>query len=348
VTSCASSIAGICGADVRIAFMGSPAFAVPALDALLGRHEVALVVTQPDKPAGRGKRLAAPAVKQAAQRAGVPVFQPASARDPELLARLRALAPDACAVVAYGKILPAGVLEVPRLGCLNIHASLLPKYRGAAPIQWAILRGETRTGVTIMRVDAGMDTGPTLLAHEVAIAPEDTAGTLHDRLAPIGAALLLEALDGLERGTLAAVPQDEAAATYAPMLRKQDGAVDWERSAAEVSGRIRGVDPWPGAYAQLDGEVIKLFGAVAAGGGGEPGRVIAVGEAGIRVACGTGAVVVRELQAPGKRRLRAAEFWAGRRLDTEIRLGPGAEPASVTVSATATATGTDSDPDPDP
>jgi len=306
---------------MRVVFMGSPEFAVPALRALLSHHTVVLVVTQPDKPAGRGKRLAPPPVKLVAQQASVPILQPVSARKPQLLEAMRAVRPDVCVVVAYGKILPAPVLEVAPRGCLNIHASLLPKYRGAAPIQWAIIRGEIETGVTIMQLDEGMDTGPMLLERAIPIDPGDTAGTMHDKLAPIGAELLLEALAGLEDGSLVARPQDHDAATYAPMLTKDDGAVRWDAPAAAVCALIRGVDPWPGAATELDGERLKLFSPAVCPGSGAPGEVLGVGPDGLIVACGDGACAIGELQAPGKKRLRADAFVAGRPIALGTRLG---------------------------
>src|SRR5262249_52046399 len=237
--------------SLRVAFMGSPEFAGPPLGAVPAPHDVAVVVTQPDKPAGRGRHVEPPPVKLVAERAGVPVLQPRSARAPELVDALRRFAPDVAVVVAYGKILPQAVLDVPRHGCLNVHASLLPRYRGAAPIQWAIIRGETETGITIMKLDAGMDTGPMLLRRAVAIAEEDTAGTLAARLAPLGAELMREALVRLEAGAQGAAPPDGAGATPAPLLKKEDGRIDWTRPARAARDLVRGVDPWPGATAQL-------------------------------------------------------------------------------------------------
>ncbi|MEM9488942.1 MAG: methionyl-tRNA formyltransferase, partial [Myxococcota bacterium] len=256
---------------MRVVFMGSPDFAVPALQALLEHHDVALVVTQPDKRAGRGKRLSAPPVKEVAVQAGVPVAQPRSARKAPFAEQLIATGAELGVVVAYGKILPKAVLEAFPRGCLNIHGSLLPAYRGAAPIQWAVIDGLAETGVTIMQLDEGMDTGPMLLERRVAIEPTDTAGTMHDKLAPVGAQAMLEALAGLEAGTLAARPQDHERSSHAPMLSKEDGRVDWNQGADPVRNRIRGVDPWPGAFAMLDGERIKLFAASAAEGAGQPG-----------------------------------------------------------------------------
>ena len=306
---------------VKTVFMGSPEFAVPALEALLAHHEVALVVTQPDKPAGRGGKLAAPAVKLVAERAGVPVYQPRSARLPEVAERLRATGAEVGVVVAYGKILPRAVLEAFPRGCINIHGSLLPAYRGAAPIQWAVIDGRTTTGVTIMQLDEGMDTGPMLLRRETAIGPDETAGELFARLAPLGAAALLEALDGLAAGTLTAVAQPADGASHARMLTKADGAIDFARPAAAVAAHVRGVDPWPGAVAVLRGQPVKLFRPhvadlpVQAALHRPPvGTVFSVDDHGAWVVCAAGAVAFRELQVPGRRRMTARELAAGRAL----------------------------------
>jgi len=303
---------------VRVVFMGSPEFAVPCLRALAAAHEVALVVSQPDKPAGRGGQLAAPAVKQAALELGLPVAQPRSARTGELRDALRATGAELAVVVAYGKILPKDVLEALPRGCLNVHASILPRYRGAAPVQWAVIHGDPETGVAIMQLDEGMDTGPVLLERRVAIDPDETSGELLARLAPIGAQALLEALGEIADGTAVATPQDHAAATHAPMLAKSDGAVDFARPAAEVAARIRGVDPWPGAQATLRDHTVKLFRARVDAAAGDasadapPGTVVAIDKLGLHVACGTGAIVIRELQAPGRKRLTAQQVAAGR------------------------------------
>ena len=293
--------------------MGSPEFAVPCLRALADLHEVALVVSQPDKPAGRGGRLTAPAVKLAAQELGAPVIQPRSAKTGELRDALIASAAELAVVVAYGKILPVPVLEALPRGCINVHASLLPKYRGAAPVQWAVIHGESETGVSIMQLDAGMDTGPVYLERRVAIGAAETSGELLDRLAPIGAAALLDAIAQLEAGSARAVPQDHARATHAPMLAKTDGAIDFTQRAAAVAARIRGVDPWPGAYADLRGQIVKLFRARAeSSGSAAPGTVLSIDGTGARIACGDGSVVIGEIQAPGRKRLSAQQFAAGR------------------------------------
>jgi methionyl-tRNA formyltransferase len=257
-------------------------------------------------------QLARPAVAEAAAAAGVPVLQPKSARTGELQAALAALAPDVAVVVAYGKILPQAVLDTPRLGCLNVHGSLLPRYRGAAPIQWAIIRGETETGITIMKLDAGMDTGPTLLRQAEPIRDDDTAGTLAGRLAEIGASLMIDTLARID--ALAPEKQDDALATMAPMLEKETGRIDWTKPARAVSCLVRGVDPWPGAYATVGAETLKIWGARVVPGKGAPGEVLGVDRDGLTVACGEGAVALAELQLPGKKRLGAQAFAAGRRV----------------------------------
>jgi methionyl-tRNA formyltransferase len=293
--------------------MGSPEFAVPCLRALAAAHDVVLVVSQPDKPAGRGAQLAAPAVKLAAEELGLPVIQPRSARTGELEAALRSSGAELAVVVAYGKILPKAVLEAVPRGCINVHASLLPKYRGAAPVQWAVINGEPVTGVAIMQLDEGMDTGPVLLVRQVAIDPEETSGELLARLAPIGAAALLEAIAGQLAGTLAPVAQDHAHATHAAMLTKADGAIDFGRPASVVAARIRGVDPWPGAQAKHRDQIVKLFRARAdSDARGNPGEILAIGATGMRLATGQGTVLIREIQAPGRKRMTAAQFAAGR------------------------------------
>jgi len=293
--------------------MGSPEFAVPCLRALHAQHEVALVVSQPDKPAGRGGELTAPAVKAAARELGLPLIQPRSARTGELRDALAGSGAELAVVVAYGKILPPAVLTALPRGCINVHGSLLPRYRGAAPVQWAVIDDAHETGVSIMQLDEGMDTGPVYLERRVAIDPDETAGELLARLAPIGAQSLLEVVAALAAGTARAEPQDHARASHAPMLAKLDGAIDFSRPAAAVAARIRGVDPWPGAHAVLRGQPVKLFRARAVGGdAGVPGTVLAIDPAGVRIAAGDGAVVIRELQAAGRKRMAAAQFAAGR------------------------------------
>jgi methionyl-tRNA formyltransferase len=295
---------------LRIVFMGSPEFAVPSLRAVSTIEDVVAVVTQPDKPAGRGQKLVEPAVKRYAVERGLPVLQPAKARDPGFLEQLRALAPDVAVVVAYGKILPQAVLDVPRLGCLNVHGSLLPKYRGAAPVQWAVIDGEPETGVTIMQLDAGMDTGPMLLWCAVRIGDDETSGKLAERLAGIGAELMAVALGRLKAGALPPTPQDDAAATLAPMLKKELGNLDFTWPAGRLRNLVRGVDPWPGAYTFLDGELLKVWGARLAPGRGQPGEVLGVEPEGLVVACGEGALSLAELQLDGRKRVPAEAFVA--------------------------------------
>ena len=306
---------------LRVVFMGSPEFAVPCLDALLPSEEVVAVVTQPDKPAGRGLGLSPSAVKVRALAAGVPVLQPTSVRKPPFLDELRALRPDLCVVVAYGKILPPEVLAAPAHGCFNVHASLLPKYRGAAPIQWAIIRGERETGVTLMQMDVGMDTGAMLGKRTLAIDEWVTAGQLHTRLAPLGAELLVEILAQLKAGTLAPEKQDDAAATMAPMLTKETGRVDFAAGARAVRDLVRGCDPWPTAYTSLDGDPLKLFRAKVVSGRGTPGVVIGADRDGLLVGCGDDAIAFGELQLPGKKRMPATALLAGRPMPVGTVLG---------------------------
>ncbi len=308
--------------------MGSPEFAVPCLKALAANHEVALVVSQPDKPAGRGGQLAAPAVKTAALELGLPVIQPNSARNGELREAMKATGAELAVVVAYGKLLPKDVLEALPRGCINVHGSLLPRYRGAAPVQWAVIDGETETGVAIMQLDEGMDTGPVYLEERTQIGDDETSGELMVRLAPIGAKALLEGLDQIANGAVA-VPQDHAHATHAAMLDKSDGAIDFAQPAARVASRIRGVDPWPGAQAILKDQTVKLFRARAVEGDASkaPGTVLAIDKEGARVQCADGAVVIKDLQAPGRKRLTAQQVAAGRGIAVGDVLSRPVEPA---------------------
>ena len=306
----------------RVAFFGSPEFAVPCLEVVARRAELAAVVCQPDKPAGRGQAVRAPAVKAAASALGVArIWQPASVRKPPVAEDLRALALDLAIVVAYGKILPPDVLSAPRLGCVNVHASLLPRYRGAAPIQRAILGGEAVTGVTLMQLDAGMDTGPMLARRELPIPESATAGELHERLAAVGAALLDERWDDLVAGRLAPTPQDDALATLAPMLDKETGRLDFAAGARAVCDRVRGCDPWPGAFTTLDGEVVKVFAARRVSGSGAAGIVLDVDRDGLLVGCGDGAVALGELQLAGRKRMAARALVQGRPIPRGTRLG---------------------------
>jgi methionyl-tRNA formyltransferase len=305
-----------------LVFMGTPDFARPALSALAKSGETILaVVTQPDRAQGRGRRVAPSPVKTLALDLHLHLWQPETLRDPEVLARFEAARPESIVVVAYGLILPPALLDLPPLGCLNVHASLLPALRGPAPIAWAILRGLALTGVTTMRLDRGVDTGPMLLSRSTPILDTDTAGSLHDRLALLGAELLLETLAGLRTGAITPRPQDEARASYAPLLKKTDGLVDWTRPAAMLSRQVRGLDPWPGAYTLFEGLTLKLFGGRAGSGRGRPGEVLGLGTEGLVVAAGEGSLALAELQLAGYRRLPAADFWRGRRLSPGRLLG---------------------------
>jgi methionyl-tRNA formyltransferase len=309
---------------LRTIFMGSPEFAVPTLEALCATEEVVAVVTQPDKPKGRGRALAPPPVKESALSRQLRVLQPeriGGERGAEARAELQALAPELIVVAAYGKILPKALLDLPPYGCVNVHASLLPRYRGAAPIQWAVIRGETESGVTIMRMNEGLDTGPMLLRGAVPITLDDTAGSLEAKLAPLGARLLLEALDRLKQGPVEAEPQDDALATLAPRLAKDDGRVDFGLTATRVRDLVRGVDPWPGAFTSLAGERLLLFVPKVVSGGGAPGTVLGADRDGLIVACGSGAVAFRELQLAGRKRLPAQALLAGRAVPPGTRLG---------------------------
>jgi methionyl-tRNA formyltransferase len=301
--------------DIRTVFMGTPDFALETLEGLLEAGvNLCAVYTQPDRPKGRGNRLAAPPVKELALARGIPVYQPVKLRDPLVVEELRALAPDLIVVVAYGQILPKSVLEIPRYGCINVHASLLPRYRGAAPINKAVIDGEEVAGVTTMVMDVGLDTGAMLIKRATPIGFEETAGELHDRLALLGREAMEETLERLCAGTLKAEAQDDALSTYAQMLKKEDGRIDWSRSAQAIHNQVRGLDPWPGAFTHLDGEVLKIARTRPETGEGEPGTVVSAGADGVRIACGEGILLVRELQLPGKRRLAARDFLQGKPL----------------------------------
>lgn len=307
---------------MRVIFMGTPTFALPSFEALRARgEEIIAVVTQPDRPQGRGQALAPPPVKLAALQAGVPVQQPERVRHAEFLEWCRSAAPELIIVVAFGQILPKALLDIPGQGCINVHASLLPRYRGAAPIAWAIIRGETETGITTMQMDAGMDTGPMLLRRSLAIRPDDTAGTLSERLSHLGAQTLNETLDALKAGRLSPTPQDAAHATLAPLLKKDDGRIDWRQPAAAIEALVRGLDPWPGAWADYEGEPWRIWKARVQPDAGEPGVVLRADPLGVLVGAATGSVLITELQAPGKRRLTAREYLAGHAVTPGVRLG---------------------------
>lgn len=303
---------------MRIVFLGTPEFAVPALEALVSAgHDVTCVVTQPDRPRGRGRQLAASPVKEAALRLGLPVYQPERIRRPEAVDHLAALAPDAMAVVGYGQIIPQSAIDIPPHGIINVHASLLPKYRGAGPVQWAIANGETRTGVTTMRIDAGLDTGDMLLKAETDIGPDETAVELGVRLAAVGAALLTETLANIP--AIAPQKQDPAQATYAPLLKKDDGLIDWRQPAQVIHNRVRGFQPWPGAHTGFRGLQLYIWKSrVTTGEPGEAGRLLLHPP---RIICGEAALELIEVQLEGRKRIAAADFANGQRLTGGDTLG---------------------------
>jgi methionyl-tRNA formyltransferase len=303
--------------------MGTGGFAVPSLEALFdSSHEVLALITQPDKPAGRGHELRAPKTKSLAVARGIPVHQPPRIRGEAAIEIVRGIAPEAIVVVAYGQIIPASILGIPPRGIVNLHGSLLPRYRGAAPIQWAIARGELETGVTTMLMDEGLDTGPILLQRKITISEEDTGGTLEEKLSVVGAELLLETLALLERRAIAPTPQDDSKATLAPRLKKEEGLLDWSCPATEIHCRVRAFDPWPVAFIALDRAALRVWktrvGSVGAAVTAEAGRILRIEGEGLAVACGGGTVlVVEQVQPAGKPRMSAAAFARGR------KLGPG-------------------------
>lgn len=305
--------------------MGTPDFAVPSLRALLGAgYEVAGVVCQPDRPKGRGHRLAACPVKEAATAAGIPVYQPERIRRPEGVAMLKALSPDLCVTAAFGQILSQEILDIPPMGTVNVHASLLPRHRGSAPVHWSVIQGDRETGVTTMMTDRGMDTGDILLARATPIGARETAGELTDRLAEIGASLLLETLRAMEAGALARTPQDAALATYEPKMDRELGRVNFSRPAEEIDRLVRGTTPWPGAFTTLDGQTVKLFEvrALDAGPSAAPGTVVlADGRRGLIVSCGDCDLEIVQLQMPGAKRMRAADYLRGHPMNAGIRMG---------------------------
>lgn len=293
----------------RIVFAGTPDFALVSLQALVesGRRPVA-VLTQPDRPAGRGKKLTASPVKRYAEQQGIPVLQPPTLRDAEAAAELESLRPDVMIVAAYGLILPQNVLDIPTHGCLNVHASSLPRWRGAAPIQAAIIANDETTGISLMAMTAGLDCGPVFHTSELTIGDDETAGELHDRLAALGGAILVEYLDSILEGDLTATEQDESLVTYAPKIEKQDAAIDWSLPADEIARRVRAYNPFPGTFFFADDTRIKVWRATAVEGGADAGAVLRNDRNSVVVACGSGALRLDELQLPGKRRATAQDF----------------------------------------
>jgi methionyl-tRNA formyltransferase len=311
---------------VRTIFFGSPDFAVPCLEALHDMSNIAVVISQPDRPAGRGLAMRPPAVKKRALELGLEVWQPTRVRTAEFAEKLRALDADVAVVVAYGRILPRAVLDAPRTGCVNVHASLLPRWRGAAPIQWSIVHGDEETGVTLMQMDEGMDTGPILATASTPIARNEDAATLTDRLSELGAQLLREQLPHYVAGDLTSQPQDDGAATMAPLLKKEHGRIDWNKSATAVHNQIRGMNPWPGAHTVLAERHIKVHRAITSTldpEGADPGQVIALDPEGILVACTEGTLEIQELQESGRKRVDARAFATGRGIAVGDRFSSG-------------------------
>jgi methionyl-tRNA formyltransferase len=313
---------------MKIVFAGSPQFAVPTLEALAAQHDIVGVITQPDRPVGREQESQAPAVKQAALRLGLPVYQPEKIKSDEGRALMERLRPDAMVVVGYGQILPPWLLELPRYGCINLHASLLPAYRGAAPIQWAVANGETKTGVTTMQMDPGMDTGPMLLQWETPIGAEETSVQLAERMSGPGAQLMLETLAGLQAGTIIPQPQDNSRASKAPILKKEHGLIDWSMTAQQVLNRLRGFTPWPGIYTGFRDKKLQIWSAQVDSGpsllqSAEPGTLLA-DQTGARVASGGSTYLgLLEVQLEGRRRMGISEFLRGAQPEPGERLGFG-------------------------
>ena len=310
---------------MKAVFMGTPDFAVETLNAMHEEgHKVELVVTRPDKPVGRSGKLKAPPVKEKALELGLEVAQPVKASDRDFIERIRSINPDVIVVVAYGQILKKEFLDIPRLGCINVHASLLPKYRGAAPIQWAVINGDEVTGVTTMLMDEGVDTGDILLTEEVKLAPKETGGSLFDRLSSTGAGLLVKTLREIEAGSISPVPQDESKATHAGMLSKEMGKIDFAESAPVLERLVRGLNPWPGAYTFLNGKKLTIWDSDTgneSGSSHEPGTVVGVDKDTIEVQCSEGTLRVNELQLEGKKRMRVGDFLNGHRISVGERLG---------------------------
>ena len=307
---------------MKIIFMGTPDFAAASLEALIAsRHEIQAVVTQPDKPKGRKGELTPSPVKVVAEEKGIKVYQPLKVRDEEFVETLRAYNPDVIVVVAFGQIIPLSILKMPKFGCVNIHGSLLPKYRGAAPIQWAVLDGEKETGITTILMDEGIDTGDILLKKTIKIDTDETSGSLFDKLMALGAETILETLDELEKGSLTPTKQGESPTAYAKMLTKAMGLIDFTRSAKELDCFVRGMDPWPSAYTLLAGKTLKLWKVRAVEGGGKAGSVIGIDKESFTIACGEGAIEVLEVQLEGKKRMSAGDFLKGSTLNIGQELG---------------------------
>lgn len=299
---------------MKILFMGTPDIAVPTLKALIqSKHNVVGVVTQPDKPKGRGKAIGCSPVKETALQYDLPIYQPVKVREESFVETIKEIAPDVIIVIAFGQIIPKSILDLPKYGCINIHASLLPKYRGAAPIQWAIIEGETKTGLTTMCMEEGLDTGDMLLKEEVDIAGDETGGSLHDKLAQLGGSLILKTLDAVENGTMVRIKQDDSQSTYVSMLDKKMGYIDFSKSAEEIERLIRGLNPWPSAYTCLDGKTLKIWKAdvLKEERAGETGEIVEVRKDAVLIKTGMGTLALKEVQLEGKKRMETEAFLRG-------------------------------------
>jgi len=305
--------------------MGTPEFAIPSLDMLLKEgYDVAAVVTQPDKPKGRGNKMSPPPVKEYAMEHGIEVLQPEKVKTEEFVEKIKAINPDLLVTAAYGKILPKSVLDIPKHGCINVHGSLLPKYRGAAPIQWSIINGEKVTGITTMYTDVGMDTGDMLVKAEIEITEDMTAGELHDKLSVLGAEVLKETLKRLENGTLERIPQNDEEATYAPMMTKETGCIDWSKSSREIHNLVRGTNPWPGAYTFYNDKKMKIWMTSVISDeehDSKAGTILKVSKDGIVVACGLGKLIIKEIQFENARKMSVEEYICGHKIDEGELLG---------------------------
>lgn len=309
---------------MRVIFIGTADFAVPSLKTIAAEHEIVTVVTQPDRPRGRGQKIQFTPVKEAALELGLEVYQPQRIRDPEAVQHLQNLSPQVIVLVAYGQILPESILEIPPLGCINVHASLLPAYRGAAPINWAIINGEQETGVTTMYMTPQLDSGDIILQSKIRIEPQDTAGTLHDKLAQEGALLIKKTLELLEQGKAPRLPQQEERATYAPPLTKEHERIDWSKSSQQVANLVRGMNPWPGAYTIYQGKILKILETVPLehDQGLAPGTVLSIDKyEGFTVQCGTGSVLVTAVKPQGRKAMTGADFIRGYGLKPGMVLG---------------------------